>query len=163
MDIYYTVSYSDVHVVQYYRQNHQNPYDDALAISYKLNPASITSTHTGVGMAGPFAAAANVPVDVQSAGKRQRIAAIDFGTTSCSLAYTLSDKDHVVNMGLNWVLERVPTAILLKKIGPFPHSFKVAKFGFQAQDEITKLGAKLQEYIYFECFKMKLSQEAVSQ
>ena len=113
-------------------------------------------------MAGPLAVATRVAADVQGARKCQRIAAIDFGMTSCSLAYTLSDKDQVINIGLNWVLERVPIAILLKKTSSSLHSFKVAKFGFQAQDEITKLGAKLQEYVYFDWFKMKLSQEAVS-
>ena len=95
-----------------------------------------------------------------TAGTRARkIAAIDFGTTHCSLAYTLSDDTHIVNMGLNWAQERVPTAILLKRTGE--GSFTVEKFGTQAQDEISKLGMEQHEYVYFECFKMKLRHEEV--
>ena len=89
-----------------------------------------------------------------------RIAAIDFGTTYCSLAYALSDKEHVANLGVNWIFERVPTAILLK-MDSGNQSLKVSKFGFSSQEEIIRLGRKIQEYVYFECFKMKLSQEKV--
>ena len=44
--------------------------------------------------------------------KRVAIAAIDFGTTFCSLAYTLSDEDKVNLIELNrHHQQRVPTAI----------------------------------------------------
>ena len=49
--------------------------------------------------------------------KQVAIAAIDFGTTFCSLAYTLSDDDKVNLIELNPHQQRVPTAILLRKQG----------------------------------------------
>ena len=112
-------------------------------------------------MASPFATATKITTDIQRVERCQRIAAIDFGTTFCSLAYALSEKGQVANVGLNWVLDRVPTAILLEKITA-SNSLNVANFGFQAQEEIIKLGKELEEYVYFECFKMKLSREVVS-
>ena len=99
-------------------------------------------------------------VDTRHVGKVRRIAAIDFGTTFCSLAYTLSERDQIGNMGLNWVRERVPTAILLKKMPD--DTFTVNKFGYQAQEELADLGGKLKDYLYFECFKMQLRGDVVS-
>ena len=43
--------------------------------------------------------------------KRVAIAAIDFGTTFCSLAYTLPHEDTVNFVELNKHQQRVPTAI----------------------------------------------------
>ena len=111
-------------------------------------------------MAEPLATATRITADIQNAARCPWIAAIDFGTSFCSLAYALSDH-KVANLEFNQSWERVPTAILLEK-GKAPNaSLTVAKFGFQAQKEIGRLGTKLEEYVYFECFKMKLSQEEV--
>ena len=93
----------------------------------------------------------------------ERVAAIDFGTGFCSLAFTLAECDSIRNILLGWLLDSVrePTAILLKK-NP-DGTLTVAKFGSLAQKEISRLNsAELKEYLYFECFKMDLFHKAVS-
>lgn len=89
-----------------------------------------------------------------------RIAAIDFGTTYTSLAYVLPKDGIVVNMPINLKLatERVPTAILLKKESN--DAFSVVTFGSEAQKKVTRLSsAEEPNYLYFECFKMRLRGE----
>ena len=108
-------------------------------------------------MAVPFAVAKKIPRDTQDVRRCPKIAAIDFGTTFCSLAYTLSEDDEIANVGLDEVLDRVPTAILLKKTSPSKNAtLTVAEFGRLAQNEISKLTWEVPEYLYFECFKMML-------
>lgn len=95
-----------------------------------------------------------------------RVAAIDFGTGFCSLAYTLAKDDVISN--IPWPLSssysisaREPTALLLRKNEA--GTFKVHKFGSPAQNEITRLSTEeLRNYLYFECFKMNLFREDVS-
>ena len=95
-----------------------------------------------------------------------RVAAIDFGTGSCSLAFTLAKNDEIAIIPLSnnphsFDSARVPTAILLKK-NP-DGTLNIANFGSHAQDEISQLyGEELKEYLYFECFKMDLFNKAVS-
>lgn len=111
-------------------------------------------------MEGHFSVAKRITADTQDAGGVRRIAAIDFGTTFCSLAYTLSAKDEVVNLSINGRHKRVPTTILLKKVD---NTLTICKFGDEAQDEITTLSVReFPDYLYFECFKMKLRDEDVS-
>ena len=96
-----------------------------------------------------------------------RVAAIDFGTGFCSLAYTIAEDaapDKIINVQLSCSVNaaRVPTAILLLK-NPDESNLKVAKFGSEAQDEIIKMSREdLEKHLYFECFKMNLFHEAVS-
>ena len=91
----------------------------------------------------------------------RRIAAIDFGTSFCSLAYALSTTDKVVNLSINGRHERVPTAILLEKLEG--DTLAVCSFGYEAQEDLTTLStSELQKHLYFECFKMKLRDENVS-
>ena len=93
-----------------------------------------------------------------------RIAAIDFGTGFCSLAFTLAKNAKIVNIPLSCSFDsaRVPTAILLEK-KPDESNLQVVKFGSQAQDLISKMSNEdLEKYLYFECFKMDLFHEAVS-
>ena len=93
-----------------------------------------------------------------------RIAAVDFGTTYTSLAYVLPKDGIVVNMPINLTsaTERVPTAILLKKESN--GELSVDSFGSEAQKQVVMLNsAEVPEYLYFECFKMKLrGEESVS-
>ena len=93
-----------------------------------------------------------------------RIAAVDFGTTYTSLAYVLPKDGIVVNMPINSssATERVPTAILLKKESN--GALSVDSFGSEAQTQVVMLNpAEVPEYLYFECFKMKLrGEESVS-
>ena len=104
------------------------------------------------------------------------VAAIDFGTTFCSVAYTTSiAKDEIVTLKLNQYHSRVPTAILLKQNGtnsiqnfnaddPVIRSpvYEVESFGYEAQEQHAKLRAsERSKYLYFERFKMSLQQDEV--
>ena len=88
-----------------------------------------------------------------------RIAAVDFGTTYTSLAYVLPKDGVVVKMPFaDSKSERVPTAILLKKESN--GELSVDSFGSEAQTQVAMLNpAEVPEYLYFECFKMKLRRE----
>ena len=98
-----------------------------------------------------------------SCPKPTRIAAIDFGTGFCSLAFTLAENAKIVSIPLSSLdSARVPTAILLEK-KPDEFNLQVVKFGSQAQDLISKMtNEDLEKHLYFECFKMDLFHEAVS-
>ena len=94
--------------------------------------------------------------------KRVSIAAIDFGTTFCSLAYTLSDDDKVNLIELNPHQQRVPNAILLRKQGSAADrggtpELVIQNFGFEAQyGTITLTEEERPHYVYFELVKMLL-------
>ena len=104
----------------------------------------------------------------------KRVAAIDFGTGFCSLAYTLGQDDEIATIPLSSDLDslrvptadldslRVPTAILLEKKAD--STIRVSSFGIQAQESISEINidSKPDEIIYFECFKMMLFHDSVS-
>ena len=106
------------------------------------------------------------------------VAAIDFGTTFCSVAYTtvVTGYDGITTLKLNQYHSRVPTAILLKQSGsnsiqnfnaddPVIRSsvYEVESFGYEAQEQHAKLRAsERHNYLYFERFKMSLQQDEVS-
>ena len=99
--------------------------------------------------------------EVRDRKRIQPIAAIDFGTTFCSLAYTLSDDDTVNLIELNPHHQRVPTAILLRKQGLAADrdtpQLVIQKFGFEAQNgTITLTEEERPHYVYFELVKMLL-------
>ena len=102
------------------------------------------------------------------------VAAIDFGTTFCSLAYTTgSEEQNVGNVKLNEVYSRVPTAVLLRQKqdcsvddtdDPVTKSvaYEIKAFGYQAQEEHRKLRSHdRSKCLYFERFKMNLQQDQV--
>ena len=91
------------------------------------------------------------------------IAAIDFGTTSVSLAYTTKgdDADLVNTLVLNTenYSKRVPNAMLLKKEG---RKMTVAAFGNVARKRFTTMRpSQYKEHIYFERIKMLMRRENV--
>ena len=96
--------------------------------------------------------------------KRVAIAAIDFGTTFCSLAYTLPHEDTVNFVELNPGQQpRVPTAILLRKpmrvwvSAGGTSGVTIRHFGFEAQSRTTTLlDDERPDHIYFELVKMLL-------
>ena len=97
----------------------------------------------------------------QKLSPRQNIAAIDFGTTFVSLAYATRGDDKVNTFKLNSTFERVPNAILLKKVDG--NKCAVKDFGFKAQDTYCKVRPRqLPNYIYFERIKMLLERDEVS-
>ena len=98
--------------------------------------------------------------------KRIAIAAIDFGTTFCSLAYALPNEDVVNFVELNHHQQRVPTAILLRKqrvIADGIPALMIEAFGFDAQSQTTTLlDDERPDCIYFELVKMLLYNDKVS-
>ena len=108
--------------------------------------------------------AGDVRVMADACALPERVAAIDFGTGSCSLAYTLGQDDRIAAIPLSSDLDspRVPTAILLKK-NP-DSTLRVSKFGILAQEAISTIDidSMPDEIIYFECFKMELFHDSVS-
>ena len=95
----------------------------------------------------------------------ERVAAIEFGTGSCSLAYTLAKNGIISHISLVWARSpdsvREPTAILLKK-NP-DGTLEVVNFGSRVQEEVLWLNSKsLKQYLYFEFFKMNLFHKTVS-
>ena len=88
------------------------------------------------------------------------IAAIDFGTTNCSVAYTVvgdSSEKGPHLLPLNNTFYRVPTAILFASDG------SVKAFGYDARTEYINLDddERLQ-CAYFEQIKMNLQHDEVS-
>ena len=79
------------------------------------------------------------------------VAAIDFGTTYCSVAYTLHGQKDIFKLPLDGPHTRVPNSILIERKGN-----KVAAFGYRAQKQFAQLKKKQTEYICFERMKMIL-------
>ena len=89
------------------------------------------------------------------------IAAIDFGTTSVSLAYTTKGDDKILIFHLDTEakLYRVLNAILIKKEGG---DVSVIAFGGDARKRFAQLKtSEYKNYIYFERIKMLLKREEV--
>lgn len=85
----------------------------------------------------------------------ENIAAIDFGTTNCSLAYTI-DKSDLKLLALRSTLKRVPTAVLFDKDG------NVEYFGEDAREEYGNLeDDERLKHAYFEHIKMNLQNDKV--
>ena len=97
-----------------------------------------------------------------NAGFRQAsgyVAAIDFGSTLCSVAYTLLGEEEILKLALDGHHTRVPNAILIER-----ESNTVAAFGHRAQERYSRLPKRDQKkYIYFERLKMILYRARVSQ
>lgn len=97
--------------------------------------------------------------------KPQNIAAIDFGTTHCSVAYQLnvthvSAEDNPIILKLDQNVSqsvRVPSCILFDRDG------NRLSFGWEARDDYSGMDSDQRpEHIYMEHIKMKLHLEEVS-
>ena len=89
------------------------------------------------------------------------IAAIDFGTTSVTLAYTTHGDNTVSSMILDEfkIDTRIPNSVLLQKEG---NSFKVVSFGHNACNQYVKLRTREREsHVYFERIKILLKRDQV--
>ena len=91
------------------------------------------------------------------------VAAIDFGTTNCSLAYSIDDRgDQIVR--LNEYYTRVPTAIMLKRgqANDGGTECSIHSFGEFAQKQYHE-NNKLQKdpYLFFERMKLNLQHDQV--
>ena len=88
----------------------------------------------------------------------ENIAAIDFGTTNCSVAYTTVEnkQEGPLRLTLNTAYYRVPTAILFKPDG------SIDSFGHDARAEYLNLDDDERlEHAYFEQIKMTLQHDKV--
>ncbi len=90
----------------------------------------------------------------------KKVAAIDFGTTHCSVAY-ITESDSIERgpqrLLLNGSFPRVPTAVLFKPDG------LLMSFGQGARTEYLNLDDDVRpDYIYFEQIKMKLQLDEVN-
>ena len=87
------------------------------------------------------------------------IAAIDFGTTFCTLAFTTRGDTEVNTLKLGGIHTRVPNAILIQKLVDRCH---VVEFGYRAQDAYAKMRPSDRvSHIYFERMKMILERDEV--
>ena len=95
------------------------------------------------------------------AGFRQSsgyVAAIDFGTTYCSVAYALQREKEILRLPLDGPLTRVPNAILIER-----KNNTVVAFGYGAQNQFAQVPKGQQkDYIYFERMKMILYRKQVN-
>ena len=88
------------------------------------------------------------------------VAAIDFGTTFCSLSYQVAGSGQRETLKINGTYDRVPTALLVKREGV---QINVVDIGYVAQTKYKNLLRRAyRDYLYFECFKMQLRNESVS-
>lgn len=91
----------------------------------------------------------------------RNIAAIDFGTKNCSLAYILAGdtgrgNDNTNKLPLNDNQTRVPTAILLDR------DKRVIRFGAFAKEKYSELDAAEKENVYFfDGIKVNLARDKV--
>lgn len=89
----------------------------------------------------------------------RNVAAIDFGTTNCSVAYLTASDDPKLGpqrLSLNSTYQRVPTAILFKGDGKFVSFGHEARNDYLALDDSERL-----DYYYFEEIKMILQLDEV--
>ena len=85
------------------------------------------------------------------------VAAIDFGTTYCTLAYIIEDQEPTM-VNFEYTYPRVPTSLLLKRNDD--GTVEVKCFGYEARREYTRTRPKSQHrYIYFDRVKMNLKEE----
>ena len=86
----------------------------------------------------------------------KNVAAIDFGTTACSLAYSLQSSDQIKFVKLDNEDTRVSTAMLVNEEG------KIMCFGKKARRRYASLPQeKKDQCFYFSEFKMDLQHDKV--
>ena len=86
------------------------------------------------------------------------VAAIDFGTSFCSVAYALKGSKEILKLRLDGLHTRVPNAILIER-----ETNTVVAFGYRAQNFICTQPRSLQnKRLYFERMKMILHRAHVS-
>ena len=99
----------------------------------------------------------------KTVGSVSNVAAIDFGTTYCSLAYITDGDPDPTMMNFEYTYPRVPTSLLLKR-NDDDGTVEVKCFGYEARREYTRIRPKLQhQYIYFDRVKMSLKEEEDSE
>ena len=94
------------------------------------------------------------------------IAALDFGTTYCSLAMTTVEDDKASCLKLDNYHPRVPNAILLRKLDSSSATAvpcEIRAFGNEAQAAFARLRPnEINRHLFFERIKMNLQHNPVS-
>ena len=112
---------------------------------------------------GPLSRAEKIQKGTPVLQTSKCIAAIDFGTSSLSVAYTTPiTRGDVKVVPLHSALERIPNSILIKKEQE-GKQYRVVGIGNQAQsicNSIAKEEAK--DFVYFERIKQLLKKDQVS-
>ena len=85
------------------------------------------------------------------------VAAIDFGSTYCSVAYALHGEKEIIKLPLDGTGTRVPNSILIEKKSSTVHAF-----GQSAQHRFSQLKEQQENYLLFEKIKMILYRSQVS-
>ena len=89
------------------------------------------------------------------------VAAIDFGTSSLSVAYTTPvTKGDTKVLPLYSTYERVPNAILIK-IDRVNDEYTTIDIGHTAQSQYSDLKGNVENYLYFERIKKLLERDEV--
>ena len=110
----------------------------------------------------PLSKAKSVAIDDnQSTESSGNIVAIDFGTTSVSLAYVTKgdEKINTFSFGVDDKVARVPNAFLLERGDD--HKISVVAFGNNAKTKFSSLKRGSQDLIYFERIKMLMKRSKV--
>ena len=91
------------------------------------------------------------------------VAAIDFGTSSLSVAYTTSvtSGDNIKVLHLYKSCERVPNAILIT-VDRASNQYTTLEVGHRAQNIYSDLRENAKNFIYFERIKNLLERDKVS-
>ena len=96
------------------------------------------------------------------------IAALDFGTTYCSLAMISGEDKAIASqcLKLDGYCPRIPNAILLRKLNSSSATdvpCEIRAFGKKAQETHTKLKPnEVSQHLFFERIKMNLQHDPVS-
>ena len=89
------------------------------------------------------------------------IAAIDFGTSSLSVAYTTPATKEIKVLHLYRTYERVPNAIIFT-VDRASNEYTTLEVGHRAQSIYSDLKANAENFIYFERIKNLLERDKVS-
>ena len=111
---------------------------------------------------GPLSRAEKIEKATLALQENNFIAAIDFGTSSLSVAYTTpTTRGDVKVLPLQSTLERVPNSILIMK-DQAGQKYSTIEIGLQAQSIYSGLRKDAKNFIYFERIKNLLERDKVS-
>ena len=111
---------------------------------------------------GPLARAEKIQKAASRLEESNCIAAIDFGTSSLSVAYTTQRvRGDVKVLPLHSTMERVPNSILIMK-DQMGQQYLTIGIGHQAQSMHSDIKKAAKNFIYFERIKNLLQRDKVS-
>ena len=109
---------------------------------------------------GPLDRAQKIPRGSNRLKRSKCIAAIDFGTSSVSIAYTTPTDGEIKLVPLHSTYERVPNAILITKNERQQN--ETTGIGYGAQSLYSGRRKDAEKFIYFERIKSLLERDKVS-